>query len=367
MSLKTLIALAQQFAPPGQILEVQEYGQGNVNDTYLVTLAEGPNPRFILQRLNTGVFRQPELVMANLTTVTEHVRGRLAREPLPPGRRFELPRVLPTRDGRDHLMDEQGSFWRALSFIDGAETFEIITNEPQAQEVGAALGLFHRLLADLPPGRLADTLPGFHILPAYLRYYDEILATKGAPASAEVDFCLRFIDSRRAGAAILEEAKEQGKLRICPIHGDPKVNNVMLDTATGLAVSLIDLDTVKPGLVHYDIGDCLRSGANLLGEETEEWDKVSFDPGVGRAMLRGYLQQARHVLSDADVAYLYDAIRLLAFELGLRFFTDYLAGNIYFKAQHREHNLRRALVQFKLTESIESQAPALQGLICDLS
>lgn len=346
---------------------MQEYGRGNVNDTCLVTLAGPGEPRFILQRLNTGVFHQPELVMGNLATVTEHVRGRLAREPLPPGRRFELPRVLPSRDGRDHLIDQQGSFWRALSFIDGAETFDIIKDENHAREVGAALGLFHHLLADLPPGRLADTLPGFHLLPAYLRYYDEILAKRGAPASAEVDFCLRFIEARRAGAAVLEEAKEQGKLRMRPIHGDPKVNNVMLDTATGLAVSLIDLDTVKPGLVHYDIGDCLRSGANLLGEETGQWERVRFDPGVGRAMLRGYLPQARHVLSDADVAYLYDAIRLLAFELGLRFFSDYVAGNIYFKASHREHNLRRALVQFKLTESIESQAPALQGLIRDLS
>jgi Ser/Thr protein kinase RdoA (MazF antagonist) len=151
-----------------------------------------------------------------------------------------------------------------------------------------------------------------------------------------------------------------------PIHGDPKVNNVMVDTATGCAVSLIDLDTVKPGLVHYDIGDCLRSGANLLGEETEQWDRVRFDPGVGRAILRGYLQQARDFLTDNDLAYLYDAMRLLAFELGLRFFTDYLAGNIYFKARHREHNLKRALVQFKLTESIEFQAPALQGLIREL-
>ncbi len=346
---------------------MQEYGQGNVNDTFLVTLAGAAEAHFILQHLNPEVFRQPELVMGNLAAVTGHVQRRLAQEPLPPGRRFELPRVLPARDGRDHLMDEQGSFWRALSFIDGAESFDIITNEQQAQEVGAALGLFHHLLADLPPGRLADTLPGFHLLPAYLRYYDEILAKRSAPASAEVDFCLRFIEARRAGAAVLEDAKKQGKLQMRPIHGDPKVNNVMLDTATGAAVSLIDLDTVKPGLVHYDIGDCLRSGANLLGEETEQWEKVRFDPQVGRAMLRGYLPQARAFLTENDLAFLYDAIRLLAFELGLRFFTDYLAGNIYFKARHREHNLRRALVQFHLTASIESQAPALQGLIRELS
>ena len=140
------------------------------------------------------------------------------------------------------------------------------------------------------------------------------------------------------------------------MHGDPKVNNVMLDTATGQAVGMVDLDTVKPGLVHYDIGDCLRSGCNPRGEETGDWEVVRFEPELCRAMLTGYLSLARDFLTETDYAYLYDAIRLLAFELGLRFFTDYLAGNVYFKARHPEHNLVRALVQFKLTESIESQA-----------
>ena len=134
----------------------------------------------------------------------------------------------------------------------------------------------------------------------------------------------------------------------------------MLDTATGRAVGLVDLDTVKPGLVHYDIGDCLRSGGNPLGEETEDWEMVRFEPELGRAMLHGYLSRARDFLTETDYAYLYDAIRLIAFELGLRFFTDYLAGNVYFKARHPEHNLARALVQFKLTESIESQETAIR-------
>lgn len=361
-----LVALAREFTPRGRVLEVREYGRGNVNDTFLVSL-EGPGAgRFILQRLNTRVFRRPDLVMGNLRTVTEEVRRQLEHQQLGPGRRFELPRVLRTGDGRDHLVDSEGSFWRALSFIEAAETYDIIKDEAQGREVGWALGLFHLLLSDLPPDRLADTLPGFHVTPGYLRHYDEVLEKRGAVASSVVDYGLQFVERRRGWAAVLEEAKAQGKLRVRPIHGDPKVNNVMLDTASGQAVSLIDLDTVKPGLVHYDLGDCLRSGGNLQGEETERWETVRFETELARAILQGYISQARGFLTDNDYAYLYDAIHLLAFELGLRFFTDYLAGNIYFKADHPGHNLRRALVQFKLTESIESQAGALRAIIRSL-
>jgi hypothetical protein len=140
----------------------------------------------------------------------------------------------------------------------------------------------------------------------------------------------------------------------------------MLDVSTQQAVSMIDLDTVKPGLVHYDIGDCLRSGCNLLGEETEQWEKVCFEPDLCQAILQGYLAQAKDFLTEHDYAYIYDAIRLIAFELGLRFFTDYLAGNLYFKVKHPDHNLMRSLVQFKLVESIEAQASAINAIIKDI-
>jgi Ser/Thr protein kinase RdoA (MazF antagonist) len=361
-----LFDLARNFSQQGEVAEVLEYGSGNVNDTFLVTM-EGPGaPGFILQRLNLRVFRRPELVMGNLRTVTEHVHRRLEHQPLGPNRRFELPRVLLTREGRDHIIDPKGSFWRALSFIPGTETFDIIKDKNHGQEVGWALGLFHQLLCDLPADRLADTLPGFHVTPGYLRNYDKVLENHGAVKSPEVDYGVKFVAHRRTWASVLEEAKAQGKLSLRPIHGDPKVNNVMLDTATGQAVGLVDLDTVKPGLVHYDIGDCLRSGCNLQGEETEHWEEVRFEPEMARAILQGYVSQARGFLTDNDLAYVFDAIRLIAFELGLRFFTDHLAGNVYFKARHHGHNLMRALVQFKLTESIESQAAALQALIRDL-
>ncbi|MGQ9688816.1 MAG: phosphotransferase enzyme family protein [Desulfobaccales bacterium] len=364
--LEPLVAIAQQFTPVGRVREVRRHGCGNVNDTFLVTLEDPPGSRFILQRLNTAVFRRPDLVMGNLETVTRHARRRLAKEPLEARRRFELPQALLTGEGQNHVINDQGRFWRALTFIEGALTYDTVQNTDHAFEVGYALGLFHRLLADLPPHLLADTLPGFHLTPAYLEYFDQILAAHGAPSSAEVTYCLRFIDRRRSFVPVLEEAKKQGRLKPRIIHGDPKVNNVMVDAVSRQAVGLIDLDTVKPGLVHYDLGDCLRSGCNLLGEETEAWKAVRFDPGICRAILAGYLHEARSFLTPNDQAYLYDAVRLLTFELGLRFFADYLAGNVYFRTSDQDHNLRRALVQFRLTESIEAQASDIQGLIREL-
>ena len=362
-----LLAVAEGFVLRGRILDVQPYGHGNVHDTFLVSLDAGKAKHFILQRLNTRVFTRPELVLGNLRICTEHVAQRLERAPLGPGRRWELPRLLAARDGRDYFMDPEGSFWRGLSFIEAAQSFEVLETPDHAREVGYALGLFHRLLSDLDPARMSDTLPGFHVTPGYVRHYDEVLGPGGAGPSPEAAYCLKFIEDRRVWAPVLEQARTQGWLRLRPIHGDPKVNNVMLDTATGQAVALVDLDTVKPGLVHYDIGDCLRSGGNPLGEETEDWEAVRFDPDLGRALLTGYLSQARDFLTGNDYAYIFDAVRLIAFELGLRFFTDYLAGNVYFKARRRDHNLARALVQFRLTESIESQKETISAIIRDLT
>lgn len=391
-----------------QILEVREYGQGNVNDTFLVTVEEvagkahpesagvGPK-RFIMQRLNIRVFPRPELIMGNLRAFTEHVNKRLAKEPLPPERRWDQPRVLLTGAGQDHWRDPDGFFWRALTFVPDAESHHTVKDLDHAREVGWALGLFHKLISDLPLERLADTLPGFHVTPGYLRRYDEVLGRlkegrgngKEAPAtitgqaelaaphrpglapgalsenSPEAAFCRRFVEARRTWASVLEDAKTRGELPLRPIHGDPKVNNVMVDTATGKAVCLVDLDTVKPGLVHYDLGDCLRSGCNPLGEEIGNWEQVRFEPEICRAILRGYLSQAGDFLTPQDYDYLFDAVRLLPFELGLRFFTDYLEGNVYFKVRYPEHNLLRALVQFRLTESIESQEAAIRPLIRD--
>ncbi len=364
--LDNLAAAADQFKPQGTVIDIHEYGNGNINDTYLVTLESKTEKHFILQRINTQVFLQPELIMLNMRTFTEHVRKRLQSAPPSPGRRWEVVRVLLAQEGQDHWLDPGGSFWRAISFIDGAQSFDTIEDIEHAREVGYALGMFHSLLSDLDTERLADTLEGFHITPTYLLHYDEVLAKKQPSKSPEVAYGLEFVSQRRDWAHVLEKGREKGRLLLRPIHGDPKVNNVMIDTTTGQAISIVDLDTVKPGLVHYDIGDCLRSGCNLLGEDAEQWEMVRFDPELCQAILQGYLSLAKDFLTDNDYDYLYDAIRLIAFELGLRYFTDYLEGNVYFKADHEEHNLARALIQFKLTESIESQETTIRAIIQDM-
>ena len=352
-------AVAEQFTPQGRVLEVHEFGNGNINDTYIVTTDSNDETHFVLQRINTQVFKQPRLIMQNMRTFTEHMRKRAREE----GDSWEMPRVLKTCENQDFYLDAENNFWRAISYVEGARSFDTIHSTDHAREVGHALGTFQRLISDLPVETLADTLEGFHITPLYLAHYDSIISHNGFVSDAEVRLGLDFVAARREWAHVLENARRQGKLQLRPIHGDPKVNNVMIHEGTGRAISLVDLDTVKPGLIHYDIGDCMRSGCNPLGEETEQWESVCFEPEIGEAILTGYLAQARTFLTAADYDYLYDSIRLLAFELGVRFFTDHLAGNVYFKVKHPQHNLLRALVQFKLTESVEAHEREIRSII----
>ncbi|MDY6783592.1 MAG: aminoglycoside phosphotransferase family protein [Cyanobacteriota bacterium] len=353
--------IARHFADSKKGVEVRPLGSGNINDTFLVTLDALTPTQFVLQCLNTRVFRQPQWVVQNIRIATDQARAHLQTSPI--DRRWEVPHLLLTDEGMDYYIDADGSFWRAMSFIDNTESFEILDCCDRAVEVGYALGTFHSLIADIPPEHLADTLEGFHIAPLYWQNYKSTLAGSKPQNTPEVKYCLQFVRDRSSLTGVLEGAKKQGKLPLRPIHGDPKINNILFDIETGRAASLIDLDTVKPGLIQYDLGDCLRSGCNRGGEETKEWENVSFDLELCQGILKGYLGVAGSFLTENDYAYLYDAARLIAFELGLRFFTDYLAGNVYFKVQYPEHNLARALVQFKLTESIELQEQKIREII----
>ncbi len=359
-----LIAIAEAFHGRGSVLSVAPLGNGNVNDTYLVHTQGAPA---VLQRLNTRVFTQPLLVLQNLQVLGEHIQRKLnssERHPLLSGRRWHLPQLMCTLDQQQtwHCC-EAGEIWRTITYVPDAVCVDVVAGPAQARELGIGLGLFHQLISDLPPAALADTLEGFHITPLYLdAYHKALVNTQQQPCEAS-ERCITFIREREQLCDLLEQAKQRGELPVRPIHGDPKINNVLLDRESGQAVALIDLDTVKPGLVHYDIGDCLRSGCNRLGEETLDIEAVTFDLELAEAILGGYLGVAGSFLSEAELRYIPDAARLISFELGLRFFSDYLCGSTYFKADRPRHNLERALVQFALTASIEAQLPALRQLV----
>ena len=348
---------------PESVDIVEEYGRGIIHDTYLVKL-NGQAESFILQRINTQVFKQPELVMHNLRLVCEHIHDlkKPAERRVDSG--WKMLHIIPTRDNRDFFIDPGGGFWRALSFINGAHPLEKIVNLDNAREVGRALGLFHNLTSNLNSDLLHDTLPGFHNIELYLSHYDQVLSTViPSEINESEQFCRQFVEDRRSWAPVLENARKHNKLQLRIIHGDPKINNVMLDNQTGKAVSIIDLDTVKPGLLHYDIGDCLRSCCNILGEEADDFDAVQFDLGRFEAVFLGYAGAAHECLTDQDFDFLFDAIRLISFELGLRFYTDYRESDLYFKVSHPGQNLDRAIVQFSLVESIEQQEEKIRALI----
>jgi len=358
-----LEAITACFALNAPVRAIEPLGNGNVNDTWRVLLAAGgEGPRaLVLQRLNTGVFPRPDLVMANIRRLGDHLDrpGALAAA----GGRWELPRVVPVQGSGASWLERDGQCWRLLTFIDRSRSVDTIEGHGQALQVGRALGTFHTLIHDLPATELADTLEGFHVTPGYLAQFERVLRRTEVPLTPQAQHCIAFIRDREAFIPVLEEARAAGRLRQRPIHGDPKINNILFDSASGEAIALIDLDTVKPGLIHYDIGDCLRSGCNRLGEETEDWRSVRFDLALCEAVLEGYISRAHQFLDDADYAHIPDAIRLLSLELGLRFFSDHLAGDVYFRTSRPRHNLQRALVQFRLTESIETQQDEIRSLV----
>jgi Ser/Thr protein kinase RdoA (MazF antagonist) len=369
--LDVLKAIATQFQIGGVIISITPLGEGNVNETYQVTcqenifqdqiLQEQLLRRYVMQRINTAVFPRPELVMANINVLANHV----ASHPL--DKDWVMPTAIPIRNSDQTWLEQEGQFWRMLTFVENAETLQTIGSTQEAQQVGRALGVFHHLVSDIPTDALADTLPGFHVTPGYFQTFQnglaEALATPNAPISQELETCLKFVDQRAGRVDVLEAALARDELQSRPIHGDPKVNNVMLCSTSGCALAMIDLDTVKPGLVHYDIGDCCRSGCNRQGEECEDINAVFFDLGLCEAILEGYLSAAKGTLNNHDFDYIYDAIHLITFELGLRFLTDHLAGNVYFKVNRPDHNLHRAQVQFKLVESIEQQESSIRSIV----
>lgn len=356
---------AQRFQIPGRFVFSHSIGRGNVNDTYEAVFRDGASVhRVVLQRINDRVFPNPEWIMLNMRRVTDHICEEVARDAAGAPQEWGFPQIVPTKDGKDFLFSADGEYWRVLTMIDAATSYEKCRNAEHAREAGLVLGCFHRLISDIDPAVFYDTLPGFHVCPGYLAKYDATLTGSTAAGLAadggEAERLRRFIEERRDLAPVLEDAAARGEISRRLIHGDPKIDNILIDDYTGKGIGIIDLDTVKPGLIHYDFGDALRSVCNPAGEDAPNLKDVVFDVGLCQAFVKGYLVHARHFLTDADRAYLFDSIRLLTFELGLRFFEDYLAGNVYFKVRFEEHNLNRARVQFKLCESIELNERAIR-------
>jgi hypothetical protein len=349
--------LARRFLIQGDFLDAAPYGSGHINDTYCARFSQGGAlVRYIVQRINHHVFRNPVALMENLQRVTAHLQDKLAGAPDVSRRRLTL---LPTRQGGLWHCDEAGNFWRCYIFIEKARSFDAIKSPRQAFEAAKAFGRFQKLLSDLPAPRLHDTIPDFHHTPNRFARLEQALAAdafnRAQPARPEIQFALR----RKPMTTLLLDAHLPERVT----HNDTKINNVMLDDETGEEVCVIDLDTVMPGLALYDFGDLVRTATSPAMEDERDLARVTMQFPMFEALVRGYLSTASDFLTPAERRHLVFAGKLITFEIGIRFLTDFLAGDTYFKVHRDNHNLDRCRTQFKLVESIEQQEEQMNKLV----
>lgn len=352
--------VVQAFAVKGTFKKAVPYGTGHINDTYLVSLADGRHiVPYILQRINHNIFKNPPLLMENIVRVTSHIRKKLS------GREIDRKAltVIPTRDNAYFLHDDRGNFWRMYIFISNAGTYDICATPRQAYETAFAFGHFQSHLADLPGGRLHDTIPWFHHTPRRFKTLEKAIAkdqhNRCHKSKHDIAFCLKH----KSLASSLTDLLENGKIPERISHNDSKINNVMMDRATGRGICVIDLDTVMSGCSLYDFGDMVRTAARTMDEDERDLGKVILNIRFFESLARGYLKSARAFLTPLEVENMVVAGKVITFTIGIRFLADHFMGDVYFKIHRPGHNLDRARVQFKLLKSIEEQEEKMRKIV----
>jgi hypothetical protein len=344
-----LAAVASQFQIRGEFAGAARHGSGHINDTWCIASRHAGDPiRSILQRINGNIFANPIALMENIERVTAHLAGKVSSDPDHIRRTLTL---IPARDGRAWHVDVEGSYWRAWRFIDHAHTFDAVESTYQAFQAGRAFGQFQKMLVDLPEPRLHDTIPDFHNTVKRFAVFERVLkadvAGRAIVAKPEIEFAL----ARKSMTGVLLNANLPERVT----HNDTKMNNVLMDDKTGEAICVVDLDTVMPGSVLYDFGDMVRTATSPASEDERDLSKVNLQFAKFEALVSGYLAAAGSFLTGQEKELLAFSGKLITFEQGIRFLTDYLAGDTYYKVHREGHNLDRCRTQFKLVESIEQQ------------
>ncbi len=354
-------ALVSRFAIAGNFVSAARHGSGHINDTYKVDCTHSGRPvSYILQRINHTIFKDPAALMDNVQRVTAHLRAKLQAAGVSDLNRHALT-VIPTREGGP-VLRKDGQWWRMYHFVGRARTFDKVETEAQVFEAARAFARFQGLLADLPAPRLHDTIPNFHNAVMRLATLRDAVKRDphGRAAGAQPE--IEFVERRAAMCARLLDRHQRGELPERITHNDTKLNNVMLDEQTNAAVCVIDLDTVMPGLALYDFGDMVRTATAAALEDERDLAKVFSRPEMFAALARGYLLEAKF-LNAAEREELVFSGRLITLVIGIRFLTDHLLGDVYFKIHRPNHNLDRCRTQFNMVASLEAQADAMEQIV----
>lgn len=375
---KTLERVIARFSVDGQIMSVEEYGSGHINDTYLVRIR--PNDcddlrqstgedrqqdteerTYILQRMNTEIFKNTDELMENIMGVTAFLEKKISARGGDPGR--ETLHVIPTGAGEAYYRDAEGSCYRMYDFIREATSFDAVKRPEDFYESAVAFGNFQSLLADYPAETLHETIPDFHNTgkryQTFLQALKEDVGKRAAGAQPEIAFVLE----REKEMTVLTDALEHGELPLRVTHNDTKLNNIMIDNATGKGICVIDLDTVMPGLSVNDFGDSIRFGANTAAEDEPDVSKVSLDLKLYELYVKGYLEGCQGALTGQELAMLPMGAKMMTLECGMRFLTDYLQGDVYFKIHKENHNLIRCRTQFALVADMERKWEQMKEIV----
>ncbi len=354
--------IIKNFNIDGEYIGYYLSNDGHINNTFVLEFDDGLGKikSYLLQLINTNVFKNPDELMENIVGVTEYLRKIVVDNGGDPER--ECLNVYFTSDGKPYYRDADGNCWRCYNFITGAHSCQSIDDPETFANAARAFGKFQCLLADYPSETLHETIPNFHNTLSRFADFEKAVSDNIAGRADSVRDEIDFVLARRNDAGVLVKLLEKGKLPLRVTHNDTKLNNVMFDNETDEGICVIDLDTVMPGLSLYDFGDSIRFGANTAAEDEKDLSKVSLSLPLYREYTAGYLSTAGQSLTPTEVEYLPFSAKLMTFECGMRFLTDYLNGDTYFRIAYNDHNLDRCRTQFRLVEDMERKMEDMKAI-----
>lgn len=362
-TLQLVAQIGAQFAVQGELVEAYEIHSGHINSTYAGSYRQddGSVYRYVFQSINRNVFKDPFAVMKNVERVTRHINAKVLRSKRDLG--GQTLNLFPARCGGTWVEDSHGGVWRCYNFIEGCVTYDVVENTRQAHQAARAFGSFQDLVSDLESSRIIETIPDFHNTPKRFQRLLDAANTDPLGRLEAVRPEFEFALAHQGMTTLLLDAVAAGAMPVRVTHNDTKINNVMIDAESDEAVCVIDLDTVMPGLVVYDFGDLMRSAVSPAAEDETDLSKIAMRMPIFEALVEGYLESASGFISATEADNLVLGGKMMTFEVGIRFLTDHLEGDVYFKTHRPNHNLDRCRTQFKLVECMEAQESAMNTFV----
>lgn len=358
---KDLTKIAARFNLSGTVVKIEPFGNGHINDTYRISTAQPESPDYILQRKNHHVFKDIPGMMENIVRVTKHIRQKLEDRNVRDINKNVITHIQ-TPKGDYYYKDKEGNFWTVFLLIPGSHSVENIENPEHAYLAGKGFGHFQRQLEDLPGEPLNETIVDFHNIEFRYRNFRKALDINHENRKAKCEKQIEFVLKKEKEMHTLIRAQQNGEIPQRITHNDTKINNILFDNF-GQILCVIDLDTVMPGLVHFDFGDAIRTAANTAEEDEADLSKIAINLEIFEAFAKGFLEETKAFLSEKEIELLPHAAKFMTFIMGIRFLTDYLEGDVYYKINHPEHNIERCRAQFKLVEEIEKQEDKMKEIV----